>query len=130
MKFSVGASFGHCGGSARGVRLTLRLCHVGDAELVCGAMRFLLARLAFGLRSAMRFCCRVSSSVHARRCGSGGEIPPTRAGHCGSAAGWFAVVHAVACGSVAVFCLRSRLTSQFCCGVLPSFTPDFAALLR
>ena len=95
MKFSVGACFGHCGGSARGVRLTLRLCcgvcHVGNAGLVCEA----LSVAAFGLRCrsgfAVRFWRGGLSSVRVLRCVPVAEIPSTRVGHCGSAAGWFVV---------------------------------------
>ena len=88
--------------------------------------------------------CGGLASVRVLRCVPVAEIPSTRAGHCGSAAGWFAVVRAVACGSIAVFCLRSCLTSRlyrrvclrsrpafrFWRGGLPSFMPVFAVLLR
>ena len=81
MKFSVG-HIGHCGGSARGVRLTLRLCcgvcHVGDAGLACDALSVaalcvrcalvlavLAGRFVLSARFAMR--SRRGDSLDARR---------------------------------------------------------------
>ena len=55
------------------------------------AMRFLSPRYAFGVRLSLRFWRGGLSSVRVLRCVPVAEIPSTRAGHCGSAAGWFAV---------------------------------------
>ena len=126
MKFSVGACFGHCGGSARGVRFAMR-SRRGDSLDARRALRFCCGVVCRRSCRCLRFYCGVLPSFTPDFAALSPRLPSFTPG-LPFLAGWFAVVHAVACGSVAVFCLHSRLTSRFCCGVLPSFTPVFFPL--
>ena len=136
----------------------LRLCHVGNAELggealsvAAFGLRFTLVlavlagRFAVGARFAMRsrrgdsldvrralrFCCGV---VCRRHCARTYHSVAALCARCVSAVADLArslpSLHARPSVSGGAFCLRSCLTSRFCCGDLPSFTPDFAVLLR